>query len=187
MAYDAPAKKSPVKKIVLTGGPCTGKTTMLRELENRGFRTMPEIARALIQEQLDAGGNILPWINMSAFQEEALKRMIMLEKTSAPGITFFDRGIPDIVAYCNAFDLPASALAKEKLAQCDYEMVFILDRLAYRQDKERKETDEEAQRIHQSIIAIYEQSPYPVIHVPVMPIAERIRFLLSHVKDAPLQ
>jgi predicted ATPase len=37
---------------VVTGGPGTGKTTVLRELERKGFPCVPEVARQLIQEQM---------------------------------------------------------------------------------------------------------------------------------------
>ncbi len=36
---------------ILTGGPGSGKTTTLNELAHRGFLTVPEVARAIIQKQ----------------------------------------------------------------------------------------------------------------------------------------
>ena len=35
---------------VITGGPGSGKTTVLAELERQGFRCAPEVARQIIQE-----------------------------------------------------------------------------------------------------------------------------------------
>ena len=46
---------------VITGGPGTGKTTVLRELERRGFAVEEEVARRIIREQMESGGNALPW------------------------------------------------------------------------------------------------------------------------------
>jgi predicted ATPase len=37
---------------VLTGGPGSGKTTLLTELARRSFRCVPEVARLIIQEQM---------------------------------------------------------------------------------------------------------------------------------------
>lgn len=34
---------------VLTGGPAVGKTTLLKEMQKRGYKIVPEIARGLIE------------------------------------------------------------------------------------------------------------------------------------------
>ena len=47
--------------VVLSGGPGMGKTTVLAELERRGFRCAAEVARQIIQEQVRDGGDALPW------------------------------------------------------------------------------------------------------------------------------
>ncbi len=62
---------------ILTGGPGAGKTTILAELENRGFRTVPEIARQLIQEQVQADGNALPWGDKKRYAKLMLERSII--------------------------------------------------------------------------------------------------------------
>jgi len=46
---------------VITGGPGTGKTTVLRELQRRGFAVAEEVARRIIREQIDSGGAAVPW------------------------------------------------------------------------------------------------------------------------------
>ncbi len=40
---------------VITGAPCSGKTTVIRDLERRGFRVVHETARAWIEEELQKG------------------------------------------------------------------------------------------------------------------------------------
>jgi len=47
--------------IVVSGGPGSGKTTVLHELAARGFPFAPEVARQIIQEQMQSGGVALPW------------------------------------------------------------------------------------------------------------------------------
>jgi predicted ATPase len=34
---------------VITGAPCSGKTSVIRELEKRGYRVVHEVARAYIE------------------------------------------------------------------------------------------------------------------------------------------
>lgn len=48
---------------IITGGPGAGKTTLLNALEARQYNIVAEIARQLIKEQMDTGGEALPWGN----------------------------------------------------------------------------------------------------------------------------
>lgn len=63
-----------LEKYVLTGGPGTGKTTLLKELAKRGYQTVPEAARLVIQEeqrkeQGKGEQGILPWTDLYKFQK----------------------------------------------------------------------------------------------------------------------
>src|SRR5947209_3944943 len=70
---------------VVTGGPGSGKTTVLRELDRRGYKYSPEVARQIIQEQMKTGGNALPWGNTTFYTELMLQRSVQcfLEHTPA--------------------------------------------------------------------------------------------------------
>ena len=43
------------KRVIITGGPGTGKSTLLNLLEKRGYHCHQEISRAVIRQQLDLG------------------------------------------------------------------------------------------------------------------------------------
>ncbi|MBK9281414.1 MAG: AAA family ATPase [Candidatus Obscuribacter sp.] len=45
-------------KFVITGGPSVGKTTIVKGLQNLGYRVVHEIATQLIRE-----GKSLPWVD----------------------------------------------------------------------------------------------------------------------------
>ncbi|WP_259964902.1 AAA family ATPase [Leisingera aquaemixtae] len=45
----------------VTGGPGTGKTSLITELARRDFQTIPESGRAIIREEMQTGGDALPW------------------------------------------------------------------------------------------------------------------------------
>ena len=40
---------------VITGAPCSGKTSVIREIEKRGYGTVPEAARTYIKQELAQG------------------------------------------------------------------------------------------------------------------------------------
>jgi len=61
---------------VISGGPGSGKTTVLRELAKFGFQHAPEVARQIIREQIQAGGTALPWGDRGAYTELMLQRSI---------------------------------------------------------------------------------------------------------------
>ena len=42
---------------VITGAPSSGKSSVIRELENLGYRVVHEVARAYIEEELKKGKN----------------------------------------------------------------------------------------------------------------------------------
>ena len=54
---------------VFTGGPGSGKTSLIDALADDGFATMPEAGRAIIQDQVAIGGNALPWGDRAGFAE----------------------------------------------------------------------------------------------------------------------
>jgi hypothetical protein len=43
-----------IRKYVVTGGPGFGKTSIINELERRGYNSVHEISRSIIKEQLDS-------------------------------------------------------------------------------------------------------------------------------------
>ena len=66
---------------VITGGPCTGKTTVINILSSRGFKTTLEHARHYVDTQR-IGGRTVDEIrkNMTEFQFQVLTMQIAQEK-----------------------------------------------------------------------------------------------------------
>lgn len=59
---------------VVTGGPGSGKTSLITELARRGFHTIPESGRVIIREEMQSGGDALPWADRIAYAERMLER-----------------------------------------------------------------------------------------------------------------
>lgn len=168
---------------VITGGPCTGKTTVINLLSGRGYQTTIEHARHYIDTQ-KIGGRSVDEIraNKKEFQLGVLNMQIEQEaELDVNALVFLDRALPDTMAYYQFLDLEYDA---RLVAQCNkycYHKVFILDRLPLTNDYARLEVKEEQIRIHNLIIKVYESFPCPIVHVPVLPAEERVNFILNNL------
>ena len=49
-----------MRKMVLTGGACSGKTTLVNELKRRGYNVLEEVARQVLEE-LGTPSNLDEW------------------------------------------------------------------------------------------------------------------------------
>lgn len=85
------------RRVLITGCSGGGKSTLLRELSDRGFAVIDEPGRRIVEDELASGGGALPWEDMAAFARRALAlARADLEATRCrPGTVFFDRGILD--------------------------------------------------------------------------------------------
>ncbi len=90
--------------IVFTGGPGSGKTSVIEHLTKLGYVCAPETGRKVIQHQVALGGDALPWKNKIAFRDE----MVREEQNNYEAhkhhkeFVFFDRGIVDSYAIANS-------------------------------------------------------------------------------------
>ncbi|BCA96083.1 hypothetical protein TUM19329_24440 [Legionella antarctica] len=91
---------------ILTGSPGSGKTAMLAELSKRGFPIVDEPARRVLLQQRLIDGEGVYDKNPFLFKELMLSRMLY-DYESAPkfDLVFFDRGLPDLIAYSKCFNL----------------------------------------------------------------------------------
>lgn len=175
----------PTRWVALTGAPCSGKTTVIRELERRGAPVVHETARALIEAELKRG-RTLDRVRADPldFQRRVLRRKIAGEDGLRPGrAVFLDRGVPDSVAYFRLHGLdPAEAFAAGERFR--YRAVLLLERLPFRRDAARNESEPDAARLESLLVAAYEEMDYPLRRVPVLPVAERVDFVLRFARGA---
>ena len=74
-----------MQRIIITGAPCTGKTTILQTLAKMGYSTFDEVAREVIKQELHKGSDVLPWQNINAFSKAVLPFQINNFKKDAEG------------------------------------------------------------------------------------------------------
>ena len=154
--------------IIISGGPGSGKTTVLQALRAKGFKTFNEVPRMLIEEQLTRPDPILPWIDLRAFASLCFEMMMDQKKEKASGIAFVDRAIGDIIAYLYIGGLKANREYELEAVRGYGKSVFMLkpDRDIYVQDEVRPHTFDEALIIHSEIARIYRTLGFDVIDIP---------------------
>lgn len=170
---------------IVTGGPGVGKTTLLLELEKSGYTYIPEVAREIIQEQLKSGGDKLPWGNVESYRDLMLQKSVetylSAEKLSER-ILFFDRGIPDTLAYSNLINLPITKDLENSVERYRYNRkVFILPpwKNIYHTDDERKQDFDEAVRTFEALTEVYRNLDYELIEVPKTAAEKRAEFVIE--------
>lgn len=173
------------KRIVLTGGPGTGKTSLLEHLKQLGYSCQTEYSRTLIQEELAKGSDVLPWANLKAFSEKVLAGRIKQFELAPKDVVYFDRGIPDILAYMHKDALPIP-LEWETLARSYRydDPVFIAPpwEEIYTTDSERKESFSDLIEIHSSLLEVYTGLGYSCVELPKVSVAERVDFVVNWFK-----
>lgn len=171
---------------IITGGPGSGKTTILEELKNRGFLTVDEVARQIIKEQLSTGGDAIHGKNQLKFLELMLSRSVdtftqILEKERP---VFFDRGIPELVGYCHLinYEVPRYLYNAVKLYHYNNK-VFIAPpwKEIYLHDTERKQLWGEAVETYHHIENAYKELGYQLIEIPKGTVNERVDFILEQL------
>ncbi|KIC04068.1 ATPase [Flavobacterium sp. JRM] len=172
----------------LTGGPGCGKTTIIEELKRRGYNCADEVAREIIKKQVQSNGNALPWADKEKFTLLMLKLSIetYIENKNNAFITFFDRGIPDTLAYANLIGLKPAAKLTEAVTKYRYNpIVFILPpwEEIYLTDTERKQSFQEAIDTYKAIKNTYNGCGYQLIEVPKLGTKERVDFILSTIEN----
>lgn len=179
------------KKVVITGGPSTGKTSVIENLEKKGFPCVHELIRSmtLLEKNEENANNfaVNPIVSVKdpkKFNQNLLDGRIKqyLDAEHITGnIVFFDRGIPDVHAYMSCFGQEYSEEFEQPCYTYRYDQILLMPpwKEIHVVDNERFESFEEAERIYEHLKTTYEQVGYPITIVPKGSIEERTSFILE--------
>lgn len=168
---------------VITGAPCSGKTTVLNSLKEMGYEVIGEVARTYI-DKLIAEGLTIRDIRKdeTRFQNNVLDQKYKLEEyIDKDKLVFFDRGIPDSYAYFKFLGIEDEKLLKKSLVN-NYKKVFILEPCPYKKDYARTESEEDQIKLHELIQEAYKISGAEIINVPIFETKkDRVDFVLNNL------
>lgn len=172
--------------IVITGGPGTGKTTIIDALIEQGYACFPEISRQITLEAKKQGIEQLFLEKPLLFSElllEGRRKQHQQATADQAEIVFLDRGIPDILAYMHYIGDSYPAFFDQASKEHLYSKVFVLPpwEEIYVSDEARYENFEQAKLIFAHLIETYENYGYELIEVPSGTVEERIEFILSQL------
>lgn len=171
---------------IITGAPGAGKTTLINELSTF-FKTIGEPARDVIDKQrLNNGPS---WNKDRAkFVDLLMERSISdFIKASQSEVTFFDRGVPDCVAYALYGEVAMSSLLNTATNYRYNKKVFILPPWEdiYVNDKERTMSYEETLLFHSQIVSVYTKLDYSIVIVPEGHVETRFDFIVNQIWPHP--
>jgi predicted ATPase len=181
IAMDSQMRKT--RWVVITGAPCSGKTSVVSSLELRGYRVVHEAARAYIGELLKSGKSLQEIkADELTFEKTILYRKLSIEANLPENKTvFLDRGIPDSIAYYLSAGLDPSEPLEKSRGVC-YQKIFHFQRLRFQNDRVRAEDEQMAESLDQLLQQSYEMLGYPVVHVPVLTVEQRVAFILERLQ-----
>jgi predicted ATPase len=153
---------------VITGGPSSGKTTLLAELAKLGYPAVPEMARLVIDDGFAAG----------------LSLELALEAAFDPTQeAFFDRGMQDSLAYYSSYGWQPDKTMQAGMSKARYKTVFLLEPLDFfHNDGARTEDHDFTLRLTTLLEDAYYQYDMPPVRVPVLSPAERAQFIIDYIK-----
>lgn len=169
--------------VVISGCSGGGKSTLLAELERRGYAVIEEPGRRIVKEEHLGSGSALPWVDLSAFAQRAIEvaRQDREHAKKLPGLVFFDRGLIDAAA---ALEFATGRQALASVNDVRYNpLVFIAPPWPeiYVGDDERRHSLQEAVEEYERLLTAFSALGYDIQLLPKVDVSKRADFVIQRL------
>lgn len=191
------------KKVVLTGGPGVGKTSIIQYLEEHNYSIRREVFTELFAKAQIEGRFSEDFLHSQEIIHELTEAQIALETTpeknlSPNSVLFLDRSRIDIWGFAKNMKIVPYLNDKINLENGEYHTVFVIEPIPpkfYDQNEVRRQTYAESLEHHRAIIERYQEfleyknqvSKVSLISVPFIEngspslVSERAKFILNRI------
>ncbi len=173
------------QRFVITGGPSSGKTSILENINSNKIICFEEVGRKIISKYLKKN-NLNPFLNSPiALSNEIFElRFKDFKKNSKKNIHFYDRGIHDVVAYLKLYHISVPNKIEKTCKNNLYDKIFLLPpwKKIYVNDNERLESFETSIEIYSKIKKVYKSFGMDTVDVPIGSIKQRINFIYNMIE-----
>ena len=169
---------------VIAGGPCSGKTTLLKALAAAGYRTERETAEELLKAGVAAGETPEQMrADMVAWQSNLfMADFALFSRLAAGGVVFTDTSFLETLVFTERAGITVGPNIERWASRLRYATVFFLDPLEqYQQTAVRREDAATAAAISREARACYSRFGYQPVTVPAGDVDERVAFILAAI------
>jgi predicted ATPase len=187
------------KKIVLTGGPGVGKTSILQCLQTLKYDVRDEVFTQLFKQAQAAGQFNDEFLHSKDLIHQLVLAQKELEAKPPQGnLLFLDRSRVDILVYAKNMGIAPSDDDLKWLEQSEYDLIFVIQPLPekyYDQNSVRRQNQKESLEHHSRITLHYhdvlknQNSKSPLIEVPFFEglfeesVSKRTQFILKNIES----
>ncbi len=171
-----------MRKVVITGPPLSGKSSVIKELETLDYNVVHESAREIIDLLRGLKFKEPHKEKRHLFQREVVKLQIRKEDgVSHFPLIFFDRGIVDSIAYYRLDDLELPTSLVGLVNARRYDKVFYLKPLSNIGEDRGPIDETERMRLEILTLQAYKDFGYSPIEVPEMSLRKRVDLILENI------
>lgn len=172
--------------VVISGCSGAGKSSLLRELADRGYRVFTEPGRQIVKEQNFIGGEGIPSKDVYKFVELCLSRSMhnMITAATTTSYVFFDRSIIDNFSGLEQMKVGVPAHIIKAVQTFRYsKKVFITPPWPemFRNDSERIHTYDDAVAEYDTLLPTYQRLGHELVFLPKVSVPERVDFILREL------